>query len=311
MDRFVRKGVEMLSSIQDLALFVQVAELRSFVMTGQRMGISASAVGKRISRLEARLQVSLFKRTTRSITLTAEGQHLLERALGLLQELDSIQDELGAGMTQAKGKIRISLPPISDVFLDYFAQFNSLYPEIELELDYSDTLVDIINDDFDFALRTGAAGDGAIKAIQSLPLGSFRRIMVASDAYLARHGIPRGIDDLSRHKCLHYRSPNTGKVEAWHLGDEDEMKLPASLVCNSLEARKHFALKGLGIAYLPDISIAMELRERKLTPILPQFNSRDIQLSVLWPRRKRETARHKAFIDFCGGIHLNDALNPN
>ena len=134
MDRFVRKGVEMLSSIQDLALFVQVAELRSFVMTGQRMGISASAVGKRISRLEARLQVSLFKRTTRSITLTAEGQHLLERALGLLQELDSIQDELGAGMTQAKGKIRISLPPISDVFLDYFAQFNSLYPEIELEL---------------------------------------------------------------------------------------------------------------------------------------------------------------------------------
>lgn len=90
--------------------------------------------------------------------------------------------------------------------------------------------------------------------------------MVASDAYLARHGIPRGIDDLSRHKCLHYRSPNTGKVEAWHLGDEDEMKLPASLVCNSLEARKHFALKGLGIAYLPDISIAMELRERRLTP---------------------------------------------
>ncbi len=310
MDTFVRKDVKMLSSIQDLALFVQVAELRSFVMAGKQMGVSASAVGKRISRMEARLQVTLFKRTTRSITLTAEGRHLLERALGLLQELDSIQHELGASLTQAKGKLRISLPPISDVFLDHFAQFNSLYPDIELELDYSDKLVDIIEDGFDFALRTGADGDHALKAVKAIRLGSFRRVMVASEAYLAQHGAPRDIGDLLRHKCLHYRSPNTGKVEAWHLGHDDAIQLPPSLVCNSIEARKHFALKGLGIAYLPDISIARELREGKLTPVLPQLANGDIPVSVLWSRNKRETARHKAFIDFFDGIKIDAALKP-
>lgn len=285
----------MLESVAAFSVFVQVAELRSFVAAGRALGVSASAIGKRISRLEESLGVQLFQRSTRSIALTPEGEKLLERSRRILDEIEEIQTELSSAADLPRGRLKISLAPISDVFLDHLAHFNERYPEIELELDYAERNVDIIQEGFDAAIRVGEVADNNLRAH---PMGHFRRLIVASPTYLERHGTPTRPEQLPEHKLLHYRSPNSGKVEPWPLNDCGELYLPTSIVCNDINTRIDFALKGLGIACLPDISIRKPLADGRLTPILLAHSANATPIHALWPHAHQYTSRQKAFIDF-------------
>jgi DNA-binding transcriptional LysR family regulator len=289
----------MLESVAAFSVFVQVAELRSFVAAGRAMGVSASAIGKRISRLEERLGVQLFQRSTRSISLTPEGEKLLERSRRILDEIEEIQTELSSAADLPQGKLKISLAPISDVFLDHLARFNERYPQIELELDYAERNVDIIQEGFDAAIRVG---DGADSNLRAHHMGDFRRLIVASPAYLLRHGVPARPQQLLEHKLLHYRSPNSGKVEPWPLNNCGELHLPTSMICNDINTRIDFALKGLGIACLPDISIRKPLRDGLLTPMLLDHTANSTKIHALWPHAHQHTSRQKAFIDFIKSV---------
>lgn len=282
----------------NFAVFVQVAETRSFVATGRILGISASAVGKSISRLEQSLGARLFHRSTRSVALTVEGEMFLERCRRILAEFDSAEQELAQASAAPRGRLRVSLPMVSPLMLPVLAQFMVAYPDIELDLDFSDRLVDVIDEGFDAVIRTGEPSDSRLSARR---LGMFRLLLVASPAYLAQRGTPRVPTDLLEHACLHYRFPSSGKLETWVLrreDDEAELQLPVAMICNNIETRVCFALRGLGIAYLPDFAIREELAAGTLQPVLQEYVLHTNVFHVLWPGSRHPSPKVRALVDY-------------
>ncbi|MXN74807.1 LysR family transcriptional regulator [Burkholderia sp. 4701] len=282
-----------MESLGGFVVFVQVAETRSFVAAGRALGLSASAVGKRIARLEARLNVRLFHRSTRSITLTAEGTRFLERCRRVLAEIDAAEQELTHSAEAPRGRLRVSLPTIGTLLLPVLADFMAAYPEIELDIDFSDRLVDVVDEGFDAVLRTGRPSDSRLS---SRLLGHFRQHLVASPAYLEQHGTPRTPADLAMHRCLHYRFPSSGKLETWPLHPPPEV--PVSMVSNNAETRLCFALRGLGIACLPEFFVRAGLADGTLRAVLDEHVASRTPLYVLWPSGRHPTPKLRAFVDY-------------
>lgn len=287
-----------MDSLNGLAVFVQVAETRSFIAAGRLLGVSASAVGKSVARLEEKLGVRLFHRSTRSITLTAEGSLFLTRSRRILAEIEAAELEISQTSAVPRGRLRVSLPLVSSLVLPVLGEFMREYPDIELDLDFTDRMVDVIEEGFDAVVRTGDPVDSRLTARR---LGTFRFLVVATPDYLARYGCPQTPADLIQHACLHYRFPNSGKLEQWALRfppGEPELPLPTSMICNNIETRVCFALQGLGIAYLPDFSIREQLAEGQLQPILTDYVERNGIFHVLWPASKHPSPKVRAFVDF-------------
>ncbi|WCG82497.1 LysR family transcriptional regulator [Pectobacterium sp. A5351] len=287
-----------MDSLNGFVVFVQVAETRSFVAAGRLLGVSASAVGKSVARLEEKLGVRLFHRSTRSITLTAEGSLFLARSRRILAEIEAAELELSQTSAVPRGRLRVSLPLVSSLVLPVLGEFMCEYPEIELDLDFTDRMVDVIEEGFDAVVRTGDPVDSRLTARK---LGTFRFMVVAAPDYLIRHGMPQKPADLMQHTCLHYRFPNSGKLEPWALRlppGESELLLPTSMVCNNIETRLCFALQGLGIAYLPDFSIREALADGHLQPILTDYVERSGVFHVLWPASKHPSPKVRALVDF-------------
>ncbi len=195
-----------MDSLNAFTVFVQVAETRSFTAAGRLLGISASAVGKSVARLEEKLGVRLFHRSTRSITPTAEGLLLLERSRRILAEIEAAQTELSQASSAPRGRLRVSLPLVSTLVLPVLADFMRDYPDIQLDLDFSDRLVDVVEEGFDAVVRTGEPADSRLVARK---LGHFKMLLVASPDYIAAHGMPRQVQDLQAHQCMHFRWPHS------------------------------------------------------------------------------------------------------
>ncbi|QPF74642.1 LysR family transcriptional regulator [Roseateles sp. DAIF2] len=287
-----------MDSLNGFMVFVQVAETRSFVAAGRLLGVSASAIGKSVARLEEKLAVRLFHRSTRSITLTAEGTLFLERSRRILAEIEAAELELSRASGAPRGRLRVSLPLVSSLVLPVLGEFMREYPEIELDLDFTDRMVDVIEEGFDAVVRTGEPGDSRLTARR---LGSFRSLLVASPDYLARRGTPQVPADLMRHACLHYRFPNSGKLEPWTLrqpAEPAELQLPTSMICNNIETRLCFALQGHGIAFLPDFSIRESLADGRLRPVLADHVGRSGVFHMLWPASRHPSPKVRALVDF-------------
>lgn len=287
-----------MDSLNGFVVFVKIAETGSIVAAGRSLGISASAVGKSLIRLEEKIGVRLFHRNTRSINLTAEGRLFLERSRRILAEIEAAEMELSQAIKSPQGRLRVSLPLVSPLVLPILGDFMQQYPKIELDLDFTDRLVDVIEEGFDAVVRTGNPTDSRLKASK---LGSFRQLLVASPAYLMEHGTPTVPSDLLKHVCLHYRFSHSGKLEKWPLKQtesEAELELPISMICNNIETRVCFALRGQGIACLPEFAIKALLNTQELVQVLPEFVDRTGVFHVLWPASKHPSPKVRAFVDF-------------
>ncbi|MET3817506.1 DNA-binding transcriptional LysR family regulator [Burkholderia sp. PvR073] len=286
-----------MENLGGFVVFVQVAETRSFVAAGRALGLSASAIGKRIARLEARLNVRLFHRSTRSITLTAEGARFLERCRRVIAEIDAAEQELTHSAEAPRGRLRVSLPTIGTLLLPVLADFMTVYPEIELDIDFNDRIVDVVDEGFDVVLRTGRPADSRLS---SRLLGHFRQHLVASPDYLERHGTPRTPADLAQHRCLHFRFPSSGKLEIWPLRApraSTPPEVPVSMVSNNAETRVCFALRGLGIACLPEFFVRDALADGTLHAVLDEHVASRTPVYVLWPSGRHPTPKLRAFVD--------------
>ncbi|MGS4819234.1 LysR family transcriptional regulator [Raoultella terrigena] len=287
-----------MDNLNGFVVFVRVAETRSFVAASRLLGVSASAIGKSVARLEEKLGVRLFHRSTRSVTLTAEGTLFLERSRRILAEIEAAELELSQATAAPRGRLRVSLPLVSSLVLPVLGEFMREYPAIELDLDFTDRLVDVIEEGFDVVVRTGHPTDSRLSARR---LGTFRSMLVASPDYLAQRGLPTAPADLLEHTCLHYRFPNSGKLEPWALrlapGDP-ELQLPTSMICNNIETRVCFALQGLGIAYLPEFAIAEPLADGRLLAVLADRVERAGVFHVLWPASRHPSPKVRALVDF-------------
>ena len=286
------KTVDSLGSLQT---FVQVADSLSFAAVGRLQGVSASAVGKAVARLEQQLGVRLFHRSTRSVALTAEGQMFLVRCRRVLGELEEAEVELASRSAEPRGILRVGLPLASELVLSVLSDFAEAYPLVHLDLDFDDRLVDVIEEGFDAVLRVGEPADSRLSVRR---VGGFRRRLVASPAYLARKGVPRTPADLVDHECLHYRYPTSGRMEAWPM--PPGVEVPVSMVCNDMYARVRFAAHGRGIAYLPEHMVRAELDAGALVPVLDRHVDVQGTFYLLWPSGRHMLPKLRVFLDFMG-----------
>lgn len=287
-----------MDSLGSLNAFVQAADARSFTLAGRQLGVSPSAIGKAIARLEERLNVRLFHRSTRTITLTPEGTLFLERCRRIFCEVEAAERELSQAQGAPRGKLRVSLPLVGMLMMPTLTGFMRAWPEIELDLDFTDRLVDVIEEGFDAVVRTGEVGDSRL---MMRVLGAYHHRIVAAPDYLDRRGTPETPDDLLSHACLHHRYPTTGKLERWPLkrGRKDlDIALPRSAIVNNIEPLIHMAERGIGIACLPDFAVREQIDDGRLVPLLADHVRNAGAFRMLWPSSRQLSPKLRVFVDF-------------
>ncbi len=287
-----------MDSLSGISMFVTVAETRSFTKAGKLFGVSSSAVGKSIARMEQRLSVRLFHRSTRSITLTTEGALFLERCRRILGEVEAAEAELSEASGTPRGRLRISTPQLVALVMPVVEGFLRQYPDIALDIDLSDRMVDIIEEGYDAVLRTGSQHDSRLAARR---IGSCKQVVLSTPQYLARHGLPEHPRDLARHACLLHKFPTTGKIERWAFNldaDEPEPQLRERLSCSNIEAVTHALLQGQGIAFLPSFIVRDELESGQVLTILDAFVDQTVTFSLLWPASRYASPKLRVFIDY-------------
>lgn len=281
-----------------IGIFVQVAEAGSFVAAGHRLGISGSAVGKAIARLEDELGVRLFNRSTRSMALTQEGGLFLETCRRIQAEYEETRAKLSRAQSVPSGQLRVSLPLAGMLLMPTIASFMQAYPQINLDLDFTDRLVDVIEEGFDAVIRTGEVRD---TRLMSRKLGTFRHRIVASPGYLEQYGRPETPEELTQHRCLHHRFANSGTLEPWPLvrdGAALKVDLPATLVASTLEPLIYLAERSFGITCLPPFAVAQALNEGKLVSLLEDNLQDTGTFRVLWPTSRYLSPKVRAFVDY-------------
>jgi DNA-binding transcriptional LysR family regulator len=284
-----------MDSLPAIVSFVRAADLQGFAAAGRALGISASAVGKNVARLEQQLGVRLFHRTTRQVRLTQEGEQFHARCRRILDELADAQAMVQSAVATPRGRLRVSLPVIGYRFLlPMLPGFRARYPEIDLELDFNDRLVDVVEEGFDIVVRSGALEDSPLVARR---LGPFRFLLVAAPAYLAAHGTPQRPADLAQHVCLRYQFASGGRIEDWKLQGLPE-RLPTALVCNNMEAMLGAAIAAMGIAWMPDFLARDALARGELVQVLADAPREAGQFSALWPSSRQLSPKVRAFVDF-------------
>jgi DNA-binding transcriptional LysR family regulator len=279
-------------------IFVQVAEAGSFVAAGHRLGISGSAVGKAIARLEEELGVRLFNRSTRSMALTEEGSFFLETCRRIQAEYEEARARLSRSHSVPRGQLRVSLPLAGMLLMPTISSFMAAYSEINLDLDFTDRLVDVIEEGFDAVIRTGDVRD---TRLMSRKLGTFRHVIVASPEYLATSGHPDVPEDLLDHRCLHHRFANSGRLEPWPLvrdGIAVKLDLPVTTVASTLEPLIYLAERSFGITCLPPFAVASEIAEGKLVRLLDDHLDDTGTFRVLWPSNRYLSPKVRAFVDY-------------
>lgn len=287
--------------LDGLVTFVIVAEEKSFSAAAVRLGVSPSAVSQSISKLEGRMRLALFNRTTRSVSLTEAGLRYLERVVPAVHDLTAAAQELGESVDRPAGLLRINvaragymiaLQPILRDFLD-------AYPEIELEVRIEGSLIDIVGQGFDAGIRFGDLVQRDMVAVKIGPAISAH--IIAAPGYLARCGVPKHPHDLLQHNCISFRHSSSGQVERWEFekdGEKIELSVSGRLILNDSAALTQAALDGIGIAYMINGYIDRFLCDGRLVRILSDWSPALAGLTLYYPDRRRVPAKLRALIDF-------------
>jgi DNA-binding transcriptional LysR family regulator len=302
-------------SLSGIVAFVRAAESGSFVAAGRALGLSASAVGKSVMRLEAKLGVQLLNRTTRRIGLTHEGARFFARCKRILADLEDAESELFNSTASPRGRLKISAPSLgARLLLPLVPEFRQRFPDIELDIDFSDRLVDITQEGYDAVIRTGRLADSQLLA---RPLAHYGPVIIGSPAYFAGHGEPATPADLEGHACNRFRSPASGRVEPWALHGEaiddqiSALEPRAALTFNDMEAVLAACVSGLGLACVPDFVARNALENGLLRAVLNDHTRAEGTFHILWPPSRHEAPRLRAFIDHLatrlGGLPVHEA----
>ena len=294
-----------MTKADDMILFVQVVEEGSFSRVAEKLSLTNSVVSKRIARLEENLNTQLLYRTTRKLSLTDAGRALYNKAKiakSAFQEAENAVTGYGEDM---KGHIRITMPVVSAnfIFSESIAEFCKQHPEVSVELQITNRLVDLIEEGFDLALRTAVLEDSSLIARRLI---DSQWIICATPAYLKQHGTPQTPEQLQNHECLVYKFDNTAN-STWPLyidGKEQLISVHGRFHSNHLSAIKQAALSDLGIAFLPQVLIYEEIQQNTLTQILQCFTSKKLGLYAVYPKARQPDQKLKLLV-----AHLQDSLH--
>ena len=296
-------------SVDALIAFAAVIDTGSFSAAADRLGQTPSGVSRTISRLEAQLGTTLIHRTTRRLDLTEEGQWLLERARKVIADLEDTEAQVAARRSQPSGLVRVNAatPALTHMLAPLVAEFLDAYPLIRLELASGETFVDLIEERADLAIRIGNLTDSTLNARQ---LGQSQVRLLASPAYIARHGMPGSGDDLAAHRLLGFTAPASLNIWPLSHGGIDGLPVTPAVAASSGETLRHLALSGAGIVRLADFLTAHDVLSGALVPVLA-----DVTLAwsePVWAVFYKQGAlapRVGALVEFLAR-RLGDVLDP-
>ncbi len=296
-----------MSNLPDIAVFVQVVERGSFTAAADRLEISKAAVSKYVGRLEHRLGARLLNRTTRRLTLTEAGAALYDRAGVAIADIAAAEAEVMELTGTPRGRLRVTAPAyFGNAFLmPAVTGFLRSYPDVELELDLNNRIVDLVKERFDVAIRITSLTDSSLVARR---LADVRLLTVASPEYLRKAGTPATPADLSDHVGLSYtlqHAPNE-----WHFVADGKrpvtVHVRGCLRCNSDDALKHAALAGIGITRFPELFIGGEIASGQLVRLLQDYEPPPASLCAVFPTRTNLPPKVRVFVDFLAR-HLKPA----
>jgi DNA-binding transcriptional LysR family regulator len=291
-------AISNLESMSGLVAFAASVETGGFAAAGRRLGVSASAVGKAVARLEARLGVTLLQRTTRSIALTGEGNLLFERATRIIEDIQEAENAIAETRTFPRGLLKVSIPAAMGrrIIVPALDQFIAAYPKVVLDVSLDDRMVDVVEGGFDLVLRTGELEDSRLIARKLAP---HRFVTCGAPAYLERRGAPETPDDVPAHTCLRLRFPTTGRLEYWAFkGWKPPGRPPNGPVFNDIEAVALAAIAGLGLAQLPHYLAARAIADGRLRTVLADYAISRGGIWLIRPRANSESPRVRAFATF-------------
>jgi DNA-binding transcriptional LysR family regulator len=286
------------NTLQAMSVFVHVAELGGFAPAARRLGLSTSAVSRHVAELETAVGAQLLRRTTRRLSLTEAGTRYLPRARAIVEEVDALHTEIGERHAAPSGLLRVSLPPGTGNFTlaPLAIEFLTRYPDIALELDVTERVVDLVAEGYDAAVRAGPLVDSSLASRKLIDL---HFVTCASPAYCARYGMPDRPEDLSRHSCIHF--PRRRGDMVWTFTDGDRripVRVSGRYVINDIDAERRAALAGLGIVALTWYDAHEDLEAGRLIRLLPAFDYEPFPITFVWPRAAIEPRKLRLFIDF-------------
>jgi DNA-binding transcriptional LysR family regulator len=282
-----------------LAIFAEIVEAGSFAAAARRLGLSPSALSHAMRTLEARLDIRLLDRTTRSLAPTSAGLAILERLRRAMASVEEVLGVLDLGRERPAGVVRVNAHRPAAVYavMPRLPALARDCPEVSVELVVNDGLVDIVAERFDCGVRHAAALQGDMISVAIG--GPVALLFVASPGYLAAHGAPESPDDLGRHRCISYRHTSSGAVHRWDFerdGVPFQRAVPLSFVTNDVDLLRDAALQGLGIACLLTEQAAPHLLAGDLVEVLPGWAPNLPPNHLYYPSRRQPTAAFRAFL---------------
>jgi DNA-binding transcriptional LysR family regulator len=292
-----------LKSLKGITSFVAVASSGSFTAAAKLQGVSAVAVSKNIATLERQLDVRLFQRTTRKLSLTREGQLFYRQCESPLRELTAAEASVKQSGRALSGLVRLTCaaPFAMGFIVPLIPQFQLTHPNVEIELQLNDTVSDMVGEGYDVGIRVGMlstlSDDSRVaRVIAPLPF-----VVCASPSYLARAGTPLTLEDLLNHNCLRWKNTSREGVAPWFLRGltpNTDKKITGNFIANDLSALQAAAIQGQGLIATP-LPLAMPLfRAGQLRPVLTEYIDDRLNVYLHYPNRKNLPARTRHFVDF-------------
>lgn len=278
--------------LEDLSLFVRAAALSSFSDAAREAGIPPAQVSSAIKRLETALNTRLFARSTRSLRLTVEGETWLPYALQMLDALQNGLQQLTTPNDEVSGTLQIAVPSDlgRNLLLEVFRQFRARHPALRLRILFSDHLTDVFKDPVDIAFRYGDNDDASFVSLPVAP--DNRRVLVASPAWIARHGEPKTLADLEKCNALTYvlRGRPFDRWPLYRDGVEHSVQVCGNITSDDAEVIRRLAVAGEGVAFKSALDVKDDLQAGRLQVLLPEYLGDRVPLNMICPHRKQLSA---------------------
>ncbi|QJD92720.1 LysR family transcriptional regulator [Duganella dendranthematis] len=296
-----------MNKLQAMEVFVQVVDAGGFTRAADAMKLPKATVSTLIQSLEGALAVKLLHRTTRHVSVTADGAAYYERCLRILSDVREAEESLSRTRLSPSGRLRVDAPTglASDVIVPALPQFFEQYPDIQLELGCSDRPVDLIEEGVDCAVRGGALGDSSLIARR---VGILHFVTCASPAYLERYGRPAHPNELLRHRCVNYFSARTGKIFDWDFtrdGERVQVALPGHIALNDSNAYIAAGIAGLGIIQMANFMMEPMLKDGRFELILDEWISDPLPVHVVYPQNRHLSAKVRVFVEWVAELFSN------
>lgn len=290
-----------MDKLDQYRVFIQVAEMGSFIKAAHALELPRASVSAAIQQLESAMGTRLLHRTTRQVRLTADGAQLLERVRLFLSDAEDIDQLFQAGQRRISGRLNVDVPSriARRLIAPALPGFLRRYPHLQLALGSTDRAIDLVHEGVDCAVRIGPLHDSSLVAY---PLGHIALINCASPGYLHEHGVPASPDDLTRgHWSVGYASPSTGRELPWDYlvaGNEQLVDVTSRVIVNNAESYIACCVSGAGLIQIPRFDVQHLLDNGTLVEVMPEFRAAPMPVSLVYPNRRQRSRRLNAFIEW-------------